>query len=515
MANSVLVRLKPTNLWSVSQTAMRGFASHVDSYQKGLVLGVYGEEGKDFQLTKATERFNETCNGKLTNHLKNFGASFKKGKVRILYDISDSFGTVALVNVGKAGQSYDEAEERDEGREAVRVASAAGCKSLQDVGVVEVHVESFGDSEAAAEGATLGLWQFQAYKDEKNRKVAPAVKFYEKEDSDQWERGLIKAEAQNFARMLMDTPGNLMTPTIFSQVVKENLTSEKIKLSIHDQKWAEEKKMGAFLSVTRGSNEPPAFLEISYSGGSSNDKPVVLVGKGVTFDSGGISIKPSASMDEMRADMGGAACVVSTVLAASKLQLPINLTVLTPLCENMPSGHATKPGDIVTAMNGKTIQVDNTDAEGRLILADALCYAASFQPRLTLDIATLTGAMMVAIGGAATGVFTNSSSVWEELRAAGTVTGDRVWRFPLWKHYTSKMTEFPAVDVNNLGKGKGGGACTAAAFLKEFKPDGDWVHMDMAGVMGPLDDSPYLEKGMSGRPTRTLIQFITQLSQKK
>jgi len=220
-------------------------------------------------------------------------------------------------------------------------------------------------------------------------------------------------------------------------------------------------------------------------------------------------------MDEMRADMGGAACVVASIKAAAELKLKVNIIGLIPLTENLPSGTATKPGDLVVAMNGKTIIVDNTDAEGRLILADALCYAQEFKPRFILDIATLTGAMRIALGGVATGVFSNSTEIWENLRSAGTVTGDRVWRFPLWQHFNDKMTKsVKAADVNNLSRGKGGGSCTAAGFLREFAGnDAPWLHLDIAGVMGPSNDdtaSNYLAPGMTGRPTRTLIQFLQQ-----
>ncbi|KAJ8933100.1 hypothetical protein NQ318_010681 [Aromia moschata] len=183
--------------------------------------------------------------------------------------------------------------------------------------------------------------------------------------------------------------------------------------------------------------------------------------------------------------------------------------MLIPAVENMPSGSATKPGDVVVARNGKSICVDNTDAEGRLILADALCYTSEFNPKWVLDVATLTGAVRVALGDACTGVFTNSNKLYSELENAGSDTGDRVWRLPLWKHYGKTLAEHSAYDLNNIGKGKGGGSCTAAAFLREFVPEKtEWMHLDIAGVMGPQDNTPYLSKGMTGRPTRTLIEFI-------
>lgn len=309
----------------------------------------------------------------------------------------------------------------------------------------------------------------------------------------------------------MDTPANLMTPTIFAENVVARCTPLGVTVQAHNEQWAREKKMGSYLSVTRGSQEPPVFLELTYTGVPGSDaKPICLVGKGITFDSGGISLKPGSKMDEMRADMGGAACVAGTIAALAELKVPVNVKALIPLCENMPSGTATKPGDVVYAMNGKSICVDNTDAEGRLVLCDAICYADTFNPKFILDIATLTGAVKVALGDCVAGAFTNNQKLWEHLHAAGSETGDRVWRLPLFKHYTSQMTDHNGHDVNNLGKGNGAGSCTAAAFLKEFVPKGTpWVHVDMAGVMGNCTDQSYTgSKGMSGRPMRTLFEFV-------
>ncbi len=238
----------------------------------------------------------------------------------------------------------------------------------------------------------------------------------------------------------------------------------------------------------------------------------MLVGKGVTFDTGGISLKPSKDMDKMRGDMGGAACVTGCLYTVANLQLPVNLKVLIPLCENMPSGTATKPGDVVTAKNGKTIQVDNTDAEGRLILADALCYADTLKPKLVLDAATLTGAMAVAIGGAASGVYSTNERYWSMLQHASFRSGDRVWRMPLWKFYTAQMKS-PTADLNNISSVPYGGSCTAAAFLREFVTCANWMHLDIAGVMHSASDVKYLPPGMAGRPTRTLVEFMQMLSQ--
>lgn len=383
----------------------------------------------------------------------------------------------------------------------------AGYTALHNQGVKNILVESFGDAEAAAEGAVLSSWKYQDLKSKKSAESTIDLVNPTGKDCELWERGLKKGTAQNLARTLMETPANYMTPTIFAKKVTEVLCPLGVNVQIHDKTWAESMKMGAFLSVNRGSIEPPVFLELCYRGGGNDT--VVLIGKGVTFDSGGISIKPSANMADMRADMGGGATVVGALHGLASLKAKVNVVVLVPLVENMPSGSATKPGDVVTAMNGKTICVDNTDAEGRLILADALCYSEKFEPTWVLDIATLTGAMRVAIGDAATGVFTNCNDLYEELEKASANTGDRVWKFPLWKTFSEKVSKYPFYDVHNIGQGKGGGACTAAAFLKEFVPeDVDWLHLDMAGVMGPDQTCKYLSKGMQGRPTRTLIEFV-------
>jgi len=320
------------------------------------------------------------------------------------------------------------------------------------------------------------------------------------------------AESQNFARQLMEAPANFLTPTQFCIEAERELNGLPVDVVIRDEEWAKSMEMGSFLSVSRGSIEPAKFLEMKYNGSDESSSPVVLVGKGVTFDTGGISIKPSSKMDAMRADMGGAATVTATIKAVAKLGLKVNLTVLVPLTENMPGGSATKPGDVVRAMNGMTIQIDNTDAEGRLILADALCYADSFKPKLVMDVATLTGAMSVALGTAATGVFSKKGEDYQMLAESGITTGDRVWRMPLWKTYADKMKNSPLADLNNISLTPGGGSCTAAGFLSNFTTCSSWMHLDIAGVMSNEGEVKYMGKGMSGRPTRTMIKFIDNMS---
>ncbi|XP_062838188.1 cytosol aminopeptidase isoform X2 [Anolis carolinensis] len=485
---------------------------------KGLILGVFTNENEEgpSQFTNAADTFDKHVSGKLRELLAISGPSLKKGKTRIFHGLHQDFSSIVVVGLGKKAAGVNPYENWDEDKENIRAAIAAGCRQIQDLEVPSVEVDPCGDAQAAAEGALLGLFEYDELKQKKKPPVD--VQLHGSDGTEAWKKGLIYAKGQNLARYLMEAPANHMTPTRFATIVEEKLKSCSNKVTVHirNKSWIEAQEMGSFLSVAKGSDEPPVLLEVHYKGSSdANEPPLVFVGKGITFDSGGISIKPSSNMDAMRADMGGAATICSAIITAAELKLPLNMIGLTPLCENMPSGKANKPGDVVKAKNGKTIQVDNTDAEGRLVLADALCYAHSFKPRAIVDAATLTGAMDVALGSGATGVFTNSHQLWNHLYEASIPTGDRVWRMPLFEHYTKQVTDCQLADLNNIGKYRSGGACTAAAFLKEFVTVPHWAHLDIAGVMGNKDEVPYLRKGMAGRPTRTLVEFATRLSQDK
>jgi leucyl aminopeptidase len=260
--------------------------------------------------------------------------------------------------------------------------------------------------------------------------------------------------------------------------------------------------MGSLLSVSKGSRQPPKFAILHYSGAAKTEKPVVLVGKGITFDTGGISIKPSAEMDEMKFDMCGAASVLGTLRAVAQLKLKMNVVGLVPACENMPGGAASKPGDIVTSMSGQTVEILNTDAEGRLILADALSYAERFQPQAVVDVATLTGACVIALGHVCSGLFANKESLAEELRTAGRESWDRVWQLPLWDDYQEQLKSNFA-DLANIG-GRAAGSVTAACFLSRFARKYDWAHLDIAGTAWRSGK----EKGATGRPVPLLTMFL-------
>lgn len=310
------------------------------------------------------------------------------------------------------------------------------------------------------------------------------------------------AEGVNRARFLGDLPGNECTPAyLASQGRALARKHDTITSRILAEKQMRELGMGALLSVAAGSQQPAYLITMTYRGAAKSTPPVVLVGKGVTFDSGGISLKPGAKMDEMKYDMCGAASVFGVMEALAASNLPINVVGIVPAVENMPSGTATKPGDVVKSMSGKTIEVLNTDAEGRLILCDALTYAARFKPTTVIDIATLTGACVVALGGHATGLFSNDEKLAEQLLAAGQNSGDRAWQMPLWEEYDHELKSNFA-DIPNIG-GAGGGSITAACFLGRFTGDYRWAHLDIAGTA--WKSAP---KGATGRPVPLLMAYL-------
>jgi leucyl aminopeptidase len=304
------------------------------------------------------------------------------------------------------------------------------------------------------------------------------------------------------AKNLANLPGNICTPTYLADQARA-LAKGKAKLTtrILDEKKMAELGMGALLSVSAGSDQSAKLIVMEYKGGKTNQKPYVLVGKGITFDTGGISLKPGAKMDEMKYDMGGAASVFGTMEAIVEMKLPLNVVAIVAAAENMPSGGATKPGDVVTSMSGKTVEILNTDAEGRLVLCDALTYAERFEPLAVIDIATLTGACVVALGAHATGLYANHDALADQLLAAGTDSHDRAWRMPLWDDYQSQLnTNF--ADVSNLG-GPGGGSITAACFLSRFAEKYHWAHLDIAGTA--WNSAP---KGATGRPVPLLTRYL-------
>ncbi len=311
-------------------------------------------------------------------------------------------------------------------------------------------------------------------------------------------------EATCTARDLANAPGNEIYPETLAKAAQDTGKRAGFKVTVFDEHKIAKLGMGGVIGVAKGSARPPRFIILEY--GKSSTKPVVLVGKGVTFDTGGISIKPSASMGEMKMDMSGAAAVVGTFEAVARLKLPVHIVGLIPAVENMPSGSATRPGDILRHYNGKTSEVDNTDAEGRLILADALAYAERYKPAAVIDLATLTGACVVALGHFATGMMGNDSGLMDKLKEAGEKTYERVWPLPLYDEY-EKLIKSDVADVKNTG-GRWAGAITAAWFLKKFIGDYKWVHLDIAGTAILEEAGEYTPKGGSGVGVRLLTEFL-------
>jgi leucyl aminopeptidase len=308
----------------------------------------------------------------------------------------------------------------------------------------------------------------------------------------------------DLARDLGNQPPNVCNPSYLAKEARKLGRLDKVKVSVLDERQMKELGMGAFLAVSQGSETPGRMIIVNYQGGKRGDAPVVLVGKGITFDTGGISLKPGAGMDEMKFDMCGAASVLGAVLAAAQAQLPLNVISVVAAAENMPSGRATRPGDIVRTMSGKTVEILNTDAEGRLVLCDALTYVERFKPRAVVDVATLTGAMIVALGSHASGLFTPDDTLAEQLLAAGQWSGDRAWRMPVWDDYQEQLKSNFA-DVPNIGS-PGAGSIVAACFLARFAGKYSWAHLDVAGTAFQGGAA----KGATGRPVGLLFRYLIE-----
>jgi len=314
----------------------------------------------------------------------------------------------------------------------------------------------------------------------------------------------------NFAKDLQNEPGNKLTPHEFAKRISLMFKGTSVKVKIMDEKEIKKRKMGGLLAVGQGSKNPPRFIVLKYHGTKNkNSKPIAVVGKGVTFDSGGISIKPSNNMGEMKADMSGAAVVAGLLLSAEKAKLPINLIGIIPSAENMPSGSSMRPGDIVITSSGKSIEVIDTDAEGRMVLSDALIYASKQKPKLIIDLATLTGACVVALGEHAAGMFTKDENLKDKLFKSGMKTYDRVWPLPMWDEY-NYLIKSDVADVKNLGSSRWGGAITAAKFLEKFVDKNiPWVHLDIAGPAVANNVNNYTKKFMTGFGVRLLFDFVS------
>jgi leucyl aminopeptidase len=309
----------------------------------------------------------------------------------------------------------------------------------------------------------------------------------------------------------VNEPSNYKTPTVMAEVARGLAKEYGLKVEVLDKEQMKELGMGGLLGVAQGSQQPPKFIILSYKGSDSREVDLALVGKGITFDSGGISLKPSEHLDEMKDDMAGGASVLATLMALAQLKPRINVTALVPATENMPGGTALKPSDVITAMNGKSIEVLNTDAEGRLILADALCYAIKLKAKAIIDVATLTGACQIALGKITSGLFTNNQPLLDKVIAAGKEVGEPAWQLPMFDEY-KELIKSDIADIKNIGN-RYGGAITAAKFLEEFVEKTPWVHLDLTGPIGDKEKG-YLVKGATGVPVRTLVNVVLAMVKK-
>jgi leucyl aminopeptidase len=373
-------------------------------------------------------------------------------------------------------------------------------------------------AQAAAEGTGLGLYRFRKYKsgansgtdsDDEDGQSDPGVELLAADDEAATRRGAEAGEkiarGACLARDLANEPGSTATPEFLAERAGEISSRHGMGLTVLDRAGIDSENMTGLSTVGRSSSQEPRFIVLEHRGGG-DEAPVVLVGKGVTFDSGGISIKPSAGMEEMKFDMGGGAAVLGAMESIGALGLPVNVVALVPATENLPAGDAYKPGDVLEFSNGKTVEVISTDAEGRLILADALLYAKRYEPDCVIDCATLTGAVLVGLGKAASGLMGNDQDLISEVQAAGESVGERAWPLPLFEDYTDQI-ESGTADIKNTG-GRNAGTLTAGAFLKEFA-DFPWAHLDIAGTAWDVPlKNPYIAKGATGTPARLLIELV-------
>jgi leucyl aminopeptidase len=409
--------------------------------------------------------------------------------------------------------------EQDCTPERLRQAFGAAAQTLKSLSLKTCSfVAPTGDGllRAAAEGFALGTYTFAQYqtKAEEKERVDTGI-FLLRGDSpvDTAEAALRETNqlcaAVGFSRDLVAQPGNVATPSYLADKAQELAARFAIPCQVWDREELEQRGMGALLAVARGSRQQPRFITLDYRGAGERKKPVVLVGKGVTFDSGGISLKPREGMERMKNDMAGAAVVLGVFMAVAALKLPINVVGLIPAVENMPGGNACKPGDVVTSLSGTTVEIVNTDAEGRLVLCDALHHALSYQPAAIIDIATLTGACVVALGNHAAGLLGTDESLVRALTKAGEATGERVWALPLWEEYGDAMKSDIA-DLKNAG-GPGAGTITAAWFLKNFVGKSKWAHLDIAGTTWEEKGRHYLPKGATAAGVRLLVHYLRGL----
>ena len=473
-----------------------------------IILGVHEQR----TLSSAAAEFDKTTGGLLKKVLKDGDMDGRSGQtVMVHYPAGAKCERVLLVGCGKAS-AFNVRVYQQAVSSAVQAVNASGAGDavsyLAELAVADR--SSYQKVRTLVELTHAATYTPDALKSKKDKPVRPIRRLAIRVaagDMASARKALTAGEAiasgVELARTLGDLPGNICTPSYLADQARElGKSSTRLKVSVISEAGMEKLGMGSLLSVSRGSRQPAKLITLQYNGGKAGEKPVVLVGKGVTFDSGGISIKPGAAMDEMKYDMCGAASVLGTLKACVAMKLPLNVVGVIPATENLPDGDASKPGDIVTSMSGQTIEVLNTDAEGRLILCDALTYCGKYKPAAVIDIATLTGACVIALGSHAAGLLSNNDELADELLLAGKSADDRAWHMPLWDEYQQQLKSNFA-DMANIG-GREAGTITAACFLSRFTEKYRWAHLDIAGVAWKGGD----EKGATGRPVSLLTQFL-------
>jgi leucyl aminopeptidase len=463
----------------------------------------------------ATGTMDTALGGAITELIANGDLRGKAGKVGVIYPR----GAIAAKRVLVVGLGSRDAFDI----EGVRRAAAAGIKQAQahqaqqvttivhGAGIAGLDVQAA--AQATAEGSLLALYEYESPAKEKQE--SPQIEHMTIMEFDagkvaQIEAGVETAVAINagvtIARDLVNMPPNIATPRKMASVAALVAEHHGMNITIGGRKWAAKHDMGAFLAVAKGAGEPPKFIIMEHNGDRDDLDTIVLVGKGITFDTGGISIKPSADMGAMKSDMGGAAAVIGTMKTAGMLQIPLRIIGITPCTENMPDAYAYRPADVITASNGVTIEIISTDAEGRMVLADGLVYAARYHPKAVIDLATLTGSCVIALGKSmAAGLFSTDDSLRDKLVAAGTNTQERVWPLPLWDDYKEAIKSDVA-DIKNSG-GRFGGVATSAIFLKQFV-DYNWAHLDIAGMALSEKTNGYISKGGTGYGVRLLVDLL-------
>lgn len=474
-----------------------------------LIVGIYTK----LKFSNAAKRLDEASNGQFSKLLKLSGMDGETGQTLLLLDIQNIVAQrVLVIGCGDANLISAREYRKINAQAASALLNNKITEAVTFLTEIQVAEQSSDWHIQQAIMTTQGqFYSFDQFKTENSKKKTALQKLnlfvhepsLAKSGSKSAKLAHAIANGIQKTRDFGNLPSNICTPSYLAKEAR-NLTKINSKVKVQVLSEADLKKlgMGAFLSVSRGTEEPAKMIVIEFLNSKQQKKPTVLVGKGITFDSGGISLKPSANMDEMKYDMCGAASVLGTLTACAELDLAINLVGIIVTTENMPSGHASKPGDIVTSMSGQTIEILNTDAEGRLILCDALTYAERFNPAVVIDIATLTGACVVALGRNPSGLYTNHQPLADELIKAGEISGDRVWQMPLWEEYQEQLKSNFA-DMANIG-GPEAGSVTAACFLSRFTKKYHWAHLDIAGTAWKSG----AQKGATGRPVGLLMQYL-------